>query len=343
MKIKFFLLFALACTAATAQITIGRSDMPTANDTVRMSIALPLNLGNRLVDTGANRSWNFNDLQPQSQELVKYQSGLTTAYFLYYANSFGTKIADSLPLGPVPIENVFNFFRSTTTKFTAEGLGFQAQGIPLAASYTDEDELYHFPMTYGQLHTTTFRLVATLPTLGELRSQGIRTTRVAGWGTLTTPYGSHPALMVVSEVVSNDTLLIQGNPLALPPRTSMEYKWLTNGKKLPLLEITDGGPLGGGVGQQIRYRDSYRGSVNQVSVQGLELEKLRVWPNPASDVVQLEGWENARYRIVDLAGRTVQTGEVVDQRIALALAAGNYVLLVETAERYGLHRLVVQP
>ncbi len=343
MKTHFFALFVLLHTAASAQITIGRNDMPAANDTVRMSVALPLNLGNRLVDTGANRSWNFSDLQPERQELVKYQSGLTTPYLLYYANSFGTKIADSLPLGPVPIENVFNFFRSTNTKFTAEGLGFQAQGIPLAASYTDEDELYHFPMTYGQVNSTTFRLVATLPTLGELRSQGVRTTRVAGWGTLTTPYGSHPALLVVSVAQANDTLLVQGNPLALPPRTTTEYKWLTNGKKLPLLEITDGGPLGGGVGLQVRYRDSYRGSVTQVGVPALQGEQISAWPNPATDFVQLRGWEKANYRIVDARGQVVQNGELTDGYIRLQLAAGNYVLLVETGERFGLHRLVVQP
>jgi hypothetical protein len=63
------------------------------------------------------------------------------AFYFLGVNQYGTKIADSLGGGPFQFTDVYNFYRSASNDFRAEGVGFRNQGVPLAAYYSDEDEL----------------------------------------------------------------------------------------------------------------------------------------------------------------------------------------------------------
>ncbi|MGL5888481.1 MAG: hypothetical protein ACRC3B_01270, partial [Bacteroidia bacterium] len=78
---KLFLLFCLFifCCNGNAQITITQSDMPTANDTIRYCNADPTAAFTPTA-TGANYTWNFQNLTETSQGLYEYVNSISTPY-----------------------------------------------------------------------------------------------------------------------------------------------------------------------------------------------------------------------------------------------------------------------
>ena len=133
-----------------AQITITQADMPVVNDTIRISVATPLANSLNFNQTGANTNWDFSTLQAGSQEVVRYVSSLSTPYGFYFLNTYGNKIADSLGgFGAFSFKNVYNFYRRTAQKFTAEGLGVSVMGFLL-------QQITLIPMsnTLSRSHTT---------------------------------------------------------------------------------------------------------------------------------------------------------------------------------------------
>src|SRR5688572_19796600 len=92
-----------------AQIQITSAHMPSLNDTVRYSGSNSTGINFRT--TGANHSWDFKTLNCVSQEVLKFQSLLSTPYAgLAFtgmpAGSIGCKIADSIGAGQFSFKNV---------------------------------------------------------------------------------------------------------------------------------------------------------------------------------------------------------------------------------------------
>lgn len=223
---------------AIAQITITSADMPSANDTLRYSNANPVP-GLPIALSGPNQVWDFSSLVATNQDVESYRSSLQTPYAFFFLglNKYGRKIADSLGVGAFMFKDVYNFFRKASNVFEVEGIGLRFQGIPLPAYYTDKDELYQFPLQYGDRDSSTFKFSINLPSLGAYSQVGYRINEVEGWGSITTPFGTFNCLKVKSSIVSKDSLNIAGFPIPFTRRT-IEYKWLANGQKIPILEIS---------------------------------------------------------------------------------------------------------
>jgi PKD repeat protein len=259
MQIRFILPLLMSFYSAGAQIIITRSDMPASNDTIRFSTALPV------IDvdtTGAGISWDFSGLQPGGQDLVRYKSSSQTPYFLHFLGMFGLKIADSLGTGPLAFKNVYSFFKSTTSKYTAEGIGFQYSGLPLplAGYYSDPDEIYQFPLNYNDRDSSTFRVETSLPTIGSYIQSGYRINEVDGWGTITTPYGTFNCIRVKSTIEEIDSIVSTIVTLGFPV-SRVEYKWLAKGEKIPVLQVDGQDLFGQFVPNSVKYRDKYRREV----------------------------------------------------------------------------------
>ncbi len=247
------------------QITITSASMPAANDTIRYSTASPTGIGTAWKNRGGNQSWDFSQLTSNGQGLYDYKSANKTPYAFYFFGQIGQKTADSIGGGPFVFKNIYSFYSKSSTVFKAEGLGYTISGIPLASMYSDEDEIYQFPLQYNDSDVTKFRFVFSIPgqTLFTFIQAGKRTNVVDAWGSIKTPYKTYnDAIRVFTIVDEVDTLATQFTKVPIPRKT-VSYKWLATSEKIPVLEIV--GTLatnGTFTPTVINYRDKYLQNAN---------------------------------------------------------------------------------
>jgi hypothetical protein len=296
MKTKFLLLnFCWAAFAIKAQspITLNNSNMPGNGDTLRYTGVQLSSVGNYSA-SGVNFSWNFSNMVSTTEGLRSFKSSLQTPYALFFlsANAYGEKIADTIGAGALMFTKVFNFYKKQTTPnaFIADGLGITFNNIPLPSYYTDKDELYNFPMTFPKYDSSTFRFSTLASTLVPIRysKTGYRVTKVDGWGTITTPYGTENCLRLVTTQYSKDSIRTSIGPVTIPlgfTNNQRSYQWLTATSKIPFFEVS-----GTVVGSQFTPTQArYRGYVNKVDVTGIS-EQLNgvttmLYPNPVKDLL----------------------------------------------------------
>lgn len=305
-----------------AQITINASNMPVSGDTCRFSTANINAVGNYTA-TGANYSWTFT-MSPTGQDIRKFQASAQTPYFFYFLfPKYGEKILDSVPIpaipgNPISIKNVYSFYKKVTTpsSFNSEGLGLTMSGVPIGATYSDEDELYKFPLTYGNRDSTTFKLSTPSNSMIPFtyKKQGYRITQADGWGTITTPYGTASCLRVVTTQYSIDTITISALPAGFNkfgfPNYVRSYQWLTTGEKIPYLEVTGNVIAGNFTPTQVRYRDRAR-VITSLEEQHFS-PVISVFPNPANDVLTVvtsSAEEVLKAEITGLDGKLVQQAD----------------------------------
>ena len=239
--------------------------MPAANDTIRYSTASPTGIGTAWRNRGGNQSWDFSQLTSTGQGLYEYKSASKTPYAFYFFGQIGQKTADSLGGGPFVFKNIYSFYSKSSTVFKAEGLGYTISGIPLASMYSDEDEIYQFPLQYNDSDVTKFRFVFSIPgqTLFTFIQAGKRTNVVDAWGSIKTPYNTYSdAIRVFTIVDEVDTLSTQFLKTPIPRKT-VSYKWLATSEKIPVLEIIGNLSANGTFTPTIiNYRDKYLKNAN---------------------------------------------------------------------------------
>jgi hypothetical protein len=307
-----------------AQISITMSQMPSSGDTARMSIANLNSLGNYTI-TGVNHNWDFSNLTPTSQTIREFKSSFSTPYGFYFLPpKYGEKILDAVPLPNIPlggitisIEDIYSFYRKNgTSTFNSEGLGLKLSGIPIGATFTDEDELYKFPLNYLNRDSTRFSLTTPTNTMVPFtyKKHGYRITEVDGWGTITTPFGTENCLRVVTTQFSIDTIHIPSLPAGFNrfgfPNYMRSYQWLTLNENVPYLEVS-GNLVGNNfTPTQVRYRDQIRYFVGtQEFLKGENVFTL--FPNPANEELRISCIKNnlhVSYCIMDINGKEVKRG-----------------------------------
>jgi hypothetical protein len=199
-------------------------------------------------------------------------------------------------------------------------------------NYSDEDEWYYFPLTYNRLDSSTYKLSVTIPTLGALDQNGKRKTRVDGWGTIVTPYATNPVncLRIRSEINEIDTFTFGGMKFGFP-RNSVDYKWLANGERYPLLWITTNKTGTTETIASIRYRDTYR-VITSVEKVANAVQEIKAYPNPASTSISLaipSSWINYEVSIFNQQGAVVATYHNQEHLPIQALASGCYFVQVQ--------------
>lgn len=340
----------LGAVAAHAQpITITVLDMPVTNDTLRYSYVDPIADTIDLSVTGANTTWNFNDLVPVAQGLDVYKTALSVhpLYGSISPGAYGYKIADSLPgpATPVAITEIYNFFskKNNPSRFVAEAFAAKVAGTPIPINYSDEDEWYLFPLDYNDYDSTTFRLSYSFMGLGSFSQEGTRKTTVDGWGTITTPYTTTPqnCLRVRSVIEEVDTIRFQGNTTPIE-RNTVEYKWLTNGEHYPLLWVTTTITAGQETVSAIRFRDNYRIALG-ITSPSPSVQELSAYPNPATHTTTLgipADWKHYSVEVFDAAGKLITTTTNQPQLNTSAFSKGHYIIRVTSQGSVGYVRLV---
>jgi hypothetical protein len=259
-----------------AQIQITQANMPSLNDTIRYTNDIG-GLSDYTV-TGANHHWDFSSLGRASQDIYNFKS-LLSAYPTLILNgmplgAFGYKVTDSIGMGAVSFKNIYNFYEKKAAGWygvgTAFSINFSGNPVPTGGVYSDKDEIYTFPLKFNDKDSTTFNVATPLGlsqsiSFGKFMQKGYRINQVEGWGTITTPYAQNiSCIKVKSRIVEHDSV-----SLAIPtqqpinigfPTIRVEYKWLSNTEKIPMLEVI--GTETGGVFTPtiVRYRDHFRGT-----------------------------------------------------------------------------------
>ncbi len=293
MKWVVSLLLGFLTNICMAQPTITSSQMPKANDTLRFSSASPLNLPMGWEVGGAGITWDFSALKALSQTLGKYYSAAKTPYSFYFFGQIGQKTADTLGAGPITLTNVYSFYTNSSKVFKAEGIGYQYSGFPLASMYKDDDEIYQFPLNYGDKDTSSFNFKFSIPgDLFSLIQNGKRYNNAEAWGTIKTPYKEYKNVLRLKVFIDEvDTIVTQLGKFAIPRRV-VSYKWLSTEERIPVMEIqgTQSGTTGKFTATQIRYRDGYiaRLAVNTV----LPNQVPNLFPNPVANQFSLMGFDS---------------------------------------------------
>lgn len=348
-------LFTLLTGALFAQspITLSNSNMPGSNDTLRYSNAALNSVGN-YTQTGTNFNWNFMSLVPVSQGRRDYKSAFSTPYAFFFLglNEYGEKVNDTINLGVVTLTDVYNFYKKSTSPnaYIVDGMGMKISGVPVPSYFSDKDELYMFPMTYPKYDSTTFKFSTPSTTLMPIvySKTGYRVTKVDGWGSITTPYGTANCLRIETTQYSKDTMKTSLLPFPIGFNNyQRSYQWLTTTSKIPYLEVN--GTLVGNnfTVTQVRYRDSYKflAGVEENEENGL----VDFYPNPVNDKLFLNFKKGNAYNIeiFDLNGKLLVQEKLTatDSSNAInvsELAQGVYTVRVLNNETANVFKFIKQ-
>ena len=244
MKTKFSVwsacLFLLMGLAVRGQITINSAHMPGSGDTLRYSLAEASSVNTTALNSsGANQTWDFSQLIPQSQGLNEYKLALqiNPAYSLFFGlTAYGLKTFDTLNLGTIQLTNGYDFLTKNSSVYKAVGRGLTFQNLPVPSFYSDDDEIYQFPLQYGDNDSSTFRVAFDLGGTIGLVQKGSRRNKVTGWGSITTPFGTFNALKVETTVWQTDSISLNGFGLPPIPSTRVWYSWWSTAEEMPIME-----------------------------------------------------------------------------------------------------------
>lgn len=321
MKKVLALLSLSVVFSAQAQVSITSADMPVKGDTLRYSTAVPLGFNINLNDTGGNKTWVLDTLTPVMQRVDEYKTAaqVSPIYALTIsASAYGYKVTDSLaPPGgsplPITVKEVYTFYNikgsSPNDRYIAEGFAAKINGAPIPATYDNEDEIYFFPLQYGNKDTSDYYFDVQVPTLGRMVQEGERITTVDAWGTIKTPFftTAQSCIRVRSEVNGMDSII---SSLPIPaigiPRQTIDYVWLVRGEHYPALWITTQMVGSNETITSVRYRDTYRSvSVDDITSDNSSVQ-FKVFPNPAQNALNITISEkNFIAEVFDMQGRSV--------------------------------------
>ncbi len=254
------------CASLQAQVTIGQNEMPHSGDNL-FSTKATINPFVNYGATGAGHTWNFSSLTAAGQEGTSYVSVSSTnvVYALVYADIFfnpnranlansGTDIAfsDLLPIG-----NPYIFRRQSSTGYETVGYGAEIANIPLPIIFDQHDVVYELPLHFGDNTTSNSSWKVDLPSLAYYGYKQTRQNQVDGWGSITTPSGTFNALRVKTTITAKDTINVDTLSLgfAINRPITREYKWLSPGIRVPVLEIRTMEILGTEVATEIFFYD----------------------------------------------------------------------------------------
>jgi len=343
MKKQYILsiaILSLMTTIGFSQITITKADLLSGSDTIRMSQAITTGIPDPTL-TGANYVWDYTSLVPTVQFVDTFVSvGSTPFLYQFYFNnsalypkykaSFAQKAPDFNLLTAVQLTQTYNYYQNINSGYSIVGFGSMVNGLPASIKYDTIDVVYRYPMNYNNVDSSISKYVVSLPGLGYYGQHQKRVNNIEGWGTLKTPYGTFSVLKVKSTLHITDSIYYNAYSFGVnfPRPVQYEYKWLTSGKKQPMLEID---AIGAAV-TTVAYRDSIRAGVIQVGINEVEnTNDLSVFPNPATENANLmytvNQSGNVKLDLLDVYGKLVAT--FIDEK----QTAGTYTRAINISEK----------
>lgn len=354
MKISCSLLLTLVgLHVASAQITIDQPDMPSANDTVVISSTLDQwSIDPTLTDT--NYFWDFSFLTHTNIKLDTFKavSSFPFGYQVYFNNqaqypthkaNFGVRGQDISIPNFISITDVHDFYKVDNGGYKNVGYGATLEGFPISVRNIPIDTVYKFPLNYGDSYTSHSESSLNIPTIGYYGREKDVIAEVDGWGTVQTPYGTFDALRVKLTIDQVDTVYATDFSfgLRIPRPTEIQYHWLTNGQKIPVLQIN----TSLGLITSIRYKDFPR----DVSTEEFAKFEFTLYPNPAQEYITVTLPEHGAsfVEIKSMDGKLItqhknEGGNSVKINTS-SLSAGVYLIQVHQNGNTATRKFVVSP
>jgi len=337
---KLFILAALFLSLQSfAQITLVESDLPTDGDSRVVSILNDLGTFD-FVSTGANYTWDFSQMVPQSQDTIAFISASNTSLPVTYIAAFNNFVTDpehdadvankqdyENPIPTVTFEDFYAFYKIESDAYIQVGAGITVNSAPLPVLFNPMDTILMLPAVFGNMDTCFSSFSADIPTLGYYSEQRTRYNSIDGWGTLTTPYGTFDALRILSYSEIHDSLYYEAYGMGFPmDRTETEYKWYAKNHPIPVLQVIIRDGMSGST--TITYIDTVR----NLSVAEMQHAEISIYPNPATDVISLQ-MPNYKFpceaSVFDLSGRELMRVSLESSQLNVAeLKPGMYMITV---------------
>lgn len=358
MKTRLLLLATWFVIPSFSQITITQADMPSVDDSMRVSFAAGVGSIDHTL-SGPNYYWDFSALTPVAQQEYRFPAPAALPFNFLSTLAFTNPTPDSLPvIGNVP-SNFTDYFKNGSGGYRQNGLSFEytpVTSFTIPVIFSQNDYVYRFPLNYGDVDSSDAAYAINFPPLPYIGQSIHRENHADGWGTLITPYGTFMALRVVSTVQRIDTVGLDSvNGFSNPRPLEIEYKWLANGMKIPVLEVDAQMLFNAEIVTNVVYRDIYRNTLPQVGLneETLETGNASVYPNPASGNCyvnfEMKSIAPVSITLCDLSGRAVMdygksTGlPGMNNRLLdlTGISAGTYLVNIISGESRVIRRIII--
>lgn len=350
--------FCFGCLPAISQITIDQNDMPSQGDSLHVSFANGVGAVDHTL-AGPNFYWDFSSLVPVAQQLYRFEAPTAIPFNFLSTLAFLNPSPDSLPvIGGIP-SNFKDYFKNGSSGYRQNGMTFQYlqfTSFEIPVVFTAGDYVYRFPLNYGNQDTSDAAYAINFPPLPYIGQSIHRENIVDGWGTLVTPYGTFMALRMVSVVQRIDTISLDSvTGFSIVRPLEIEYKWLANGIKIPVLEVDAQILFNTEVVTNVVYRDIYNNTLPQVGLNENQqlISASTVYPNPANDncyvTFALEGAAPVEIELTDISGRVIKSfgkemslpgnnSRLIDLN---GIAPGNYLINIISGDSRISRKVVV--
>ena len=347
-NMKKILLLSMICFSflGFAQITIGSTNVPQTNDTLRVSDAVIDNTMD-FISTGANYTWDFSNLQFTGQTLNEYQPVTSAGLFIQFV--FGSTVpqnyrasyyvaTNGLPLNnlpaqlPITISDISQFYKLRTDSLTMVGLKLSVNGQEVPAKSDTIETKYKFPLDYGNTHFSRGYTKLDLNPIydGIWIQHRTRQTDVDGWGQISTPLGSFDALRIHHTVTESDSFYVSFNGFAfwvpIPVPESHEYEWRALQEKEPILLVNTSVIQGNETITSVKYKNNYIAGINEE-----EQISVLIYPNPVQDWMVIQSpTKFEEYSIFSTDGKLILDGKLANgaqQMVDVSsLKSGSYMI-----------------
>ncbi len=283
---------------------------------------------------GQNQSWDYSNIMSQGT----------------YVQGFGPDVASSPGSSLFPGSNVligsssrdqFQKWDTTKTEWTAV---YYLNTQPRYDVYTNPRTQCQFPFTYGDTFTDSSVANLVRPNTTFVQKSLI-SSEIIGYGELTVPGAYYPDVLLNKYIWDGLTTSSTGDTNDFVNTT---YFFWAPGYYFPVLFFEDYSQVLNGTASNSKTIVMLEGVtyMDLDELKGLQSNRLNVFPNPASDVVNVAGLQSqANYSVIAANGAILQKGILKTGENSLNIAnlpLGNYLLLVEEDGVQSVQKFVKQ-